>query len=101
MCVLACRAAPDETEQPESDQHDDHQPDQVDQTTGRVEQQPEDEKNDRKHKQRVDHLDLLADMDLSDQDRKNPERQPYTEQVGLLITPTDSGKHKGDKRKDQ
>jgi hypothetical protein len=43
----------------------------------------------------------LPDMDLSDQDRKNPEREPDTEQVGLLVTPTNRRKHESDKREDQ
>jgi hypothetical protein len=40
-------------------------------------------------------------MDLSDQDGKDPEREPYAEQVGLPVAPTDRRKDKGDKRKDQ
>jgi len=43
----------------------------------------------------------LTNMDLSDQDRKNPEREPYTEQVGLLVTPTNRRKHESDGREDQ
>ena len=44
---------------------------------------------------------LLADVDLSDQDRKNPERESSADQVGLLITPADRRKHECDERKDQ
>jgi len=43
----------------------------------------------------------LPNVDLSDQDGKNPEREPNAEQVGLLVTPTDRRKHEGDKREDQ
>ena len=43
----------------------------------------------------------LADMDLSDKDRKNPQREPYAEQVGLFVTPTDSREHEGDECNDQ
>jgi hypothetical protein len=77
--VLSARgAASDQTKQPDCDQDDDRQPDQVDQTTGRVEKQPENEKNGRYDKQCMDHSGhLLADVDLINQDRKNPKREPY------------------------
>jgi hypothetical protein len=43
----------------------------------------------------------LADMDLSDQDRKHPECQTYGDQVGLLVAPADRREHERDEREYQ
>ena len=43
----------------------------------------------------------LADVDLGDKDRKDPQREPYAEQVGLFVAPTNSREHEGDECNDQ